>query len=133
MTSEHDYVGNSVNPRGRTGGLTASFIVESILGCKWSICLLRQVADGCRRPSGLLRANPGLSTKVMNERLRKMIKFGIVERSVIGEVPPIEVRYELTLLGLRFMKILEEVSRLQKSLDEGVASENEEPSGNDGF
>ena len=52
-----------------------------------SVHLLRLIADGCSRPSALLRASTGLSTKVMNERLRKMTRFGIVQRSVFGEEP----------------------------------------------
>ena len=57
-------------------------MVESIVGCKWSV--------------GLLRASTGLSAKVMNERLRKMLRFGIVE----------------------------EVRRLQEAVDSGAISES---------
>ncbi len=94
-------------------------MVESIIGCKWSVQLLRLLADGCARPSAILRASPGLSTKVMNERLRKMVRFGIARRTVFGEKPPIEVEYTLTPFGLRFMGILEEVRRLQTAVDQG--------------
>ena len=94
-------------------------MVETIVGCKWSIDLLRLIADGCTRPGAMLRACPGLSAKVMNERLRKMTRFGIVRRTVFGDKPPIEVDYRLTTLGQRFMRILDEVQRLQASLDEG--------------
>jgi DNA-binding HxlR family transcriptional regulator len=98
-------------------------MVESIIGCKWSVRLLGLLADGCTRPSALLRACPGLSTKVMNERLRKMMRFGIVRRSVFGEKPPVEVEYLLTPLGRRFMRILEEVRRLQEAVDHGAIAE----------
>ncbi len=53
----------------------------------------------------------------MNERLRKMIRFGIVRRMVFGEKPPIEVEYLLTPFGSRFMGILEEVRRLQEAVE----------------
>ena len=94
-------------------------MVESIVGCKWSVRLLQLCVDGHTRPSALLRACPGLSAKVMNERLRKMIRFGILQRTVFGEKPPIEVEYRLTAFGWRFMRILEEVRRLQEELDRG--------------
>ena len=94
-------------------------MVESIVGCKWSLGLLRLIADGCARPGAMLRASPGLSAKVMNERLRKMTRFGIVRRTVFGEKPPIEVQYRLTALGQRFMRIVDEVQRLQAALDSG--------------
>ncbi|HXH25665.1 MAG TPA: helix-turn-helix domain-containing protein [Vicinamibacterales bacterium] len=97
-------------------------MVESIVGCKWSVRLLQLCADGHRRPSALLRACPGLSAKVMNERLRKMIRFGILERTVCGDKPPLEVEYRLTPFGRRFLRILDEVRRLQEDVDTGLAA-----------
>ena len=101
-------------------------MVESLIGCKWSVRLLQLCAEGQRRPSALLRACPGLSAKVMNERLRKMTRFGILQRTVFGEKPPIEVEYRLTPFGRRFMGILEEVRRLQQAVDHGAVSESGE-------
>ena len=101
-------------------------MVESIVGCKWSVRILQLCAEDHRRPSALLRACPGLSTKVMNERLRKMNRFGIVLRTVFGEKPPVEVEYSLTPFGLRFMGILDEVRRLQEAVDHGAVSEAKE-------
>lgn len=96
-------------------------MVESIVGCKWSMRLLQLCAEGHRRPSAFLRACPQLSTKVMNERLRKMLRFGILERTVYGEKPPLEVEYRLTPFGRRFLRIIDEVRRLQSAVD-GVAA-----------
>jgi len=101
-------------------------MVESIVGCKWSVRILQLCAEGHRRPSAFLRACSGLSAKVMNERLRKMTRFGIVQRTVFGEKPPVEVDYRLTPFGCRFMRILEEVRRLQEAVDHGAASESGE-------
>lgn len=100
-------------------GIPVSAMVESIVGCKWSVRILWLLADDVNRPSELLRAMPGLSHKVMNERLRKMTRFGIAQRVVQGEKPPIEVSYVLTPFGHRFMRILEEVRRLQDAADHG--------------
>ena len=96
--------------------------VENVLGCKWSVHLLQLLADGYARPSEIQRACPGLSAKVMNERWRMMIRFGIVRRTVLGDRPPIRVEYVLTGLGRRFIGILDEVRRLQKDIDEGTVS-----------
>jgi DNA-binding HxlR family transcriptional regulator len=98
-------------------------MVESIIRCKWSVRLLQLCSDGYKRPSAFLRACPGLSAKVMNERLRKMIRFGILQRTVFGEKPPVEVEYRLTPFGLRFMRLIYEVRRLQEALDEGSVFE----------
>jgi DNA-binding HxlR family transcriptional regulator len=106
-------------------GIPVAAMVESIIGCKWSVQLLGLLADGCVRPSAILRASPGLSTKVMNERLRKMLRFGIAQRTVFGEKPPLEVEYTLTPFGRRFMGILAEVRRLQTAVDQGEVDESE--------
>lgn len=95
-------------------------MVESIVGCKWSIRLLQLCAEGNHRPSALLRACTGISAKVMNERLRKMTRFGIMHRTVHGEKPPVEVEYRLTPFGRRFMGILDEVQRLQQAVECGA-------------
>ena len=99
-------------------------MVESVIGCKWSVRLLQLCAEGHSRPSAFLRACPELSAKVMNERLRKMMRFGILQRTVLGEKPPVEVEYRLTPLGRQFMQILEEVRRLQEAIDSGALSES---------
>ena len=105
--------------RERAGNAPVALQVESVLGCKWSIRLLQLVAQGCSRPSAILRACPGLSAKVMNERWRMMIRYGIVRRTVIGDRPPIQVEYALTSFGERFTRILDEVRRLQHDVDNG--------------
>jgi DNA-binding HxlR family transcriptional regulator len=100
------------------GPIDVAAMVESIVGCKWAVRILRLCADRNQRPSALMRALPGLTAKVMNERLRRMIRFGLVARTVIGDKPPLEVEYRLTPFGRRFMPILDEVRRLQDSLEE---------------
>lgn len=106
-------------------------MVESIIGCKWSLGILGLLAARCHRPSALLRASPGLSAKVMNERLQKMMRFGIVNRTVFGEKPPVEVEYMLTPFGRRFMRIIEEVRRLQESVDRESLSESDKIEANE--
>lgn len=101
-------------------------MVESIVGCKWSVRLLQLCAEDHRRPSAFLRACSGLSAKVMNERLRKMTRFGIVQRTVFGEKLPVEVEYRLTPFGRRFMGILQEIRLLQEAVDHGAVLEASE-------
>jgi DNA-binding HxlR family transcriptional regulator len=120
----HDDPSAEDSPPSQNGSsIPVAAMVESIVGCKWSVRLLQLCADGHSRPSAFLRACPGLSAKVMNERLRKMIRFGILGRTVCGEKPPIEVEYRLTPFGRRFLRILDEVRRLQEAVDGGGFSE----------
>jgi len=106
--------------------ISVASMVENIVGCKWSVRILQLCAGDNRRPSALLRACPGLSTKVMNERLRKMTRFGILQRTVFGDKPPVEVEYRLTPFGGRFIGILDEVRRLQEAVDQRAVSESGE-------
>ena len=47
-------------------------MVEDVVGCKWSLAVLGLVRQGVRRPSAMEHAIPGLSKKVLNERLRTL-------------------------------------------------------------
>jgi DNA-binding HxlR family transcriptional regulator len=110
-------------PGPATAAVPVAAMVESIVGCKWSMRLLQLAADGHTRPSAMLRASAGLSAKVLNERLRKMLRFGILTRTVRGDKPPVEVEYTLTPFGRRFLRILDEVQRLQAAVDaEAIAA-----------
>lgn len=90
-------------------------MVEDIVGCKWSLAVLSRVRDGVRRPGALEHSLPGLSTKVLNERLRKLVRYGIVARTAYAEVPP-RVEYALTPFGERFARVLDDISALEREL-----------------
>ena len=90
-------------------------MVEDIVGCKWSLSVLKLVRDGVRRPGAMQRAVDGLSTKVLNERLRKLQRYGILEKTAYAEVPP-RVEYHLTDFGREFGAILDNIEHLQASL-----------------
>ena len=99
-------------------GPNAHEMVESIIGCKWSLHVLSQVRNGTNRPGAMVRATDGLTTKVLNERLVKMLRFGIVEKVSYPEVPP-RVEYHLTDFGRRFLRVIDEVEALQRDLAGG--------------
>ena len=85
------------------------------MGCKWSLTVLGLVAGGMQRPGAMQRRVPGLSAKVLNERLRKLLRFGIIEREVHAEVPP-RVEYRLTDFGRKFEGVIREIAALDESL-----------------
>ncbi len=94
---------------------SVSRMVEDVVGCKWSLAVLGLVRNGVCRPGAIERAVPGLTTKVLNERLRKLVQFGILAREVYPETPP-RVEYKVTPFGARFMKILDMVEQLESEL-----------------
>ena len=92
-------------------------MVESIIGCKWSMTVLSLVRKGVRRPGEMEHAIDGLSGKVLNERLAKLVRFGILEKASYAEVPP-RVEYRMTAFGNQFIKLIDEVDQLQRTLED---------------
>ena len=93
----------------------AARMVEQVLGCKWTLRVLGAIRSGVQRPGALEREIPGISTKVLNERLRKLARFGVIARRAFPEVPP-RVEYRLTPYGRRFTKVLDAVEALQREV-----------------
>ncbi len=91
---------------------TAPEIFEQCVGCKWTLHVLSQIRQGIQRPGQLERTADGLTTKVLNERLVKLVRFGILKRTSYAEVPP-RVEYSLTKFGTRFVEILDQIDALQ--------------------
>lgn len=94
-------------------------MVEDIIGCKWSLSVLEMVQKGVNRPGAMERSVDGLTTKVLNERLRKLVHFGILRKTIFAEVPP-RVEYDLTEFGDRFVKILDAIETLQNEIIENA-------------
>jgi DNA-binding HxlR family transcriptional regulator len=89
--------------------------LAEVVGCKWSVEVLRAVRRGVRRPGALERAIPGISTKVLNERLAKLVRLELLARTAFAEVPP-RVEYALTPAGERLARLLDELDRLEAEL-----------------
>lgn len=91
-------------------------MVEDIIGCKWSLAVLGLVRSGTRRPGAMEHSIEGLTAKVLNERLRKLMRYGILDKTVYPEIPP-RVEYGLTPFGQHFIGLLDQIDALQKELD----------------
>jgi len=91
-------------------------LLEDVLGCRWTISVLGAVAKGVRRPGALERHIKGISAKVLSDRLRHFTRVGVFERVQFPEIPP-RVEYRLTPFGKKFVRLLDEVEKLQLELD----------------
>jgi DNA-binding HxlR family transcriptional regulator len=91
-------------------------LLEDVIGCRWTISVLRAVANGVNRPGALERHIDGISTKVLGDRLKKFTRVGLFERVQYPEIPP-RVEYRLTEFGKKFTKLLKEVEKLQAELE----------------
>src|SRR5262245_8459661 len=67
---------------------SAAAMAESVFACKWSARILNLIRKGVNRPGAITRALDGLTTKVLNECLRRLIDFRLVERTSYPEIPP---------------------------------------------
>ena len=77
-------------------------LLEDVIGCRWTITVLRAVAGGVHRPGALERHIEGISTKVLSDRLRRFTRAGIFARVQFPEIPP-RVEYHLTAFGNKFL------------------------------
>jgi DNA-binding HxlR family transcriptional regulator len=84
-------------------GVTAT---AEVLSGKWTILLLRDLADGCCRFCELERSLEGISPRTLSLRLRALEEQGIVERTTFPEVPP-RVEYRLTPKGDALVPLIE--------------------------
>ncbi len=91
-------------------------LLEDVLGCRWTISVLRAVGGGVNRPGALERHIEGISAKVLSDRLKKFSRAGIFERVQFPEIPP-RVEYRLTPFGKKFLGLLKAVEKLQEELN----------------
>jgi DNA-binding HxlR family transcriptional regulator len=72
---------------------------------KWTVLVIRRLADGTLRFSQLRRAISGISQKALTSTLRGLERDGIVSRRLYASVPP-RVEYSLTDLGRSLVKLV---------------------------
>ena len=73
---------------------------------KWTLLLVRDLAEGRSRFCELERSLAGISPRTLSLRLRALEEEGIVERQNYPEVPP-RVEYALTDKGRALLPIIE--------------------------
>ena len=66
-----------------------------LVGDKWTLLIVRDLASGPRRFVELQRVLPGISTEQLRSRLNRMVADDLLTRQRYREVPP-RVDYELT-------------------------------------
>mgnify|MGYP001431588204 CR=1 FL=1 len=81
-----------------------------LVGDKWTLLIVRDLAAGPRRFVELQRVLPGISTEQLRSRLNRMVADGMLTRKRYREVPP-RVDYALTDRARALMPILGELAR----------------------
>ena len=69
-----------------------------LISDRWSMIVIKALAQGIQRYGELHRAIDGISQKMLTQTLRSLERDGLVRRTVYPVVPP-KVEYTLTPLG----------------------------------
>lgn len=69
-----------------------------IIGRRWSGAIIRSMLSGRRRFTEIQTTIPGLSDRLLSERLKELEHGGIVERVVVPD-HPVRIEYHLTPKG----------------------------------
>jgi DNA-binding HxlR family transcriptional regulator len=75
---------------------------------KWTLLLIRDLADGSSRFCELERSLEGISPRTLSLRLRALEEEGVVERHTYPEVPP-RVEYALTQKGKALVPLIDDM------------------------
>ena len=81
-----------------------------LVGERWSLLIVRELMLGARRFSDIRASLPGISAKVLTERLARLETAGVVARRQLGPPAPAQL-YELTEWGRLSEPAIIELSR----------------------
>ena len=79
-----------------------------IISGKWTLLIIRDLADAPLRFCELERSLEGISPRTLSLRLRALEDQGVVERRTYPEVPP-RVTYQLTDKGKALVPLIEDM------------------------
>ena len=80
-----------------------------LIGRKWTGAIIRAMLYGRTRYSELLAAVPGLSDRMLSERLRELEQEGVVVRTVVPETP-VRIDYSLSAKGRALADVMRTIA-----------------------
>ncbi|MBD5418380.1 MAG: helix-turn-helix transcriptional regulator [Desulfovibrio sp.] len=83
-------------------------VTVSVIGSKWKLLILQQLAGGAMRFNELQACLGGISNKVLSTTLRSLDEDGIIIRDV-HPASSISVEYRLSKIGLSLRPVLDAV------------------------
>jgi len=95
--------------------LRVAAIIENLLKRKWSATILRYIAKGVSDPAEIAKHEVNISTKVMSERLRAMLRYGLLARFPRPSPSPV-IEYRLTPLGKTLVNMINAIDELDRQL-----------------
>lgn len=105
----------SISERGECANDCPVRRTAQIIDGKWTTQILRDLLPGKKRYSELLTGLPGISPKVLVERLRLLESHGLLTKTTYPEVPP-RTEYQLTALGFQLKDVIKAMARFGEAL-----------------
>jgi DNA-binding HxlR family transcriptional regulator len=93
-----------------TGGFCPRYhhAVE-LIGRRWTGAIVRAMLGGVTRFSDLTQTVPGLSDRMLSERLKELEAEGIVERTVFPDTP-VRIEYHVTEKGRALASVVDSIA-----------------------
>jgi DNA-binding HxlR family transcriptional regulator len=79
------------------------------VGKRWSSGILLAITRGHTRFSEIIAAVPGLSDRLLSQRVKELEHEGVLERIVIPTTP-VQISYQLTERGADLMRSLQSIA-----------------------
>ncbi|MFQ5577861.1 MAG: winged helix-turn-helix transcriptional regulator [Anaerolineae bacterium] len=89
-----------------TGDICPIERVVKLLGSKWTLLIIRDLMNGCRRFGQLQKSIGGINPRTLSQRLSALETAGLVIRRAYAEIPP-RVEYALTEKGRALSPLLD--------------------------
>jgi DNA-binding HxlR family transcriptional regulator len=84
-------------------------LAVELIGRRWTGAIVREMLNGTTRFGELRLAVPGLSDRLLSERLKELENEGVVERHVIPD-SPVRIEYRLTAMGQALAPVVDVIS-----------------------
>jgi DNA-binding HxlR family transcriptional regulator len=109
------------------GRLCESFqSAVELVGKRWTGAIITVLRDGPLRYTRLAMAVPGVSERLLSERLRELEGIGIVVRRVLPG-PPVGVEYELSESGRELGEAMDPIAAWARRWMEPAPGDSPEP------
>ncbi len=81
-----------------------------IIGDRWTLLIVRDLFMGSTRFTQFLGTSPGLPSKLLSGRLKKLEEHGLIERVVFSQ-HPLRAEYRLTEEGRSLAPVIDAIVR----------------------
>lgn len=91
-----------------------------LVGGKWKLLILFQLANKPLRLSELKKKIPDISEKMLIQELKILVDSKLVERKNFGEVPP-RVEYALQPIGYKILPLISEMKNFASEYEKQLS------------